>query len=101
MVVVEVAALLDPINIQFFNVLLSAPSVPVVLLDENRTQAIPVEVLVTDWIVRFCVPDVPGSSPSMVTLSAPLSSIIPLLAVGAAAELIVQLPPLGLIEMLV
>ena len=38
---------------------------------------------------------------SMVTLSAPANSITPLFADGEAAELIVQLPPEGLIVTLV
>ena len=63
----DVAELLDPIIIQFLTVLLSAPSVPVVPFDESLTHAMPVVVAVTDWIVKFLVPAVPGSSPSIVT----------------------------------
>ena len=88
---VLVADVLLPVIIQFFTITLSAPSVPVVLLDESLIAAFEVEVVATR-IVKFLVPLVEGSSPSIVTLSAPCNSIIPLEAVGVAAELIVTFP---------
>ncbi|MFN5458851.1 MAG: hypothetical protein ACK5AY_03005, partial [Bacteroidota bacterium] len=66
---------------------MSAPSAPTVEFELNLTQVTPVFVEVAACIVRFLAPAVAGSSPSIVTLSAPDSSIMPLFAVGRAAEL--------------
>ncbi|MCY1538197.1 hypothetical protein D9M68_737250 [compost metagenome] len=87
-----VALLRDPVMIQFFTVMLSAPSVPVVELDDRRIQAMPAVDEVAATILMFCVPAVNGSSPSMVTLSAPANSMIPLLVTADALELMVTLP---------
>lgn len=91
---VATAELLDPVITQFLITTLSAPSSPIVELLLTLIHAY-ATVEVTEITLRFLRPGVEGSSPSIVTLSAPANSIIALPAVGEAGELIVT-SPLGL-----
>ena len=99
--VVLVAEFRPPVIIQFFTVLFVAPSKPVADIEPKRTQVVPVVAFSAVTKLKLRAPAVAISSPSMVTLSAPLNSIMPRLVNGVAAELIVQLPPTGIIETLV
>jgi len=88
-----VAEDLDPVIIQFFMVILFAPSAPVVELLLTLIHAkTDVNEEVAETILKFRDPLVDGSSPSIVTLSAPESSIMPLFADGVAGELTVTFP---------